>query len=219
MEQDDELLVDVLNMCGITPPKQRRSFETFHRVLRATQQCICEHGYSNTSTQEIARRADISHGGLFTRFPTKVSIAVAMVGYLEGQARKAAARQSAGSSLPTGARARAELFVKNFWHFVQTPEYKAIDEVWEASRYDTQLLAALRPMIIADVHAADLAFYFPEIPNGPEIEFLSQIVYAALEFLDFNQGAGADDQAPVKLDFVTDLVCRELAVLAAKAET
>ena len=217
MKHDDELLVRVLNLCAIPLPKQRRSFETYHRILRSAQDCASELGYSKTSTQEIAKRAEISHGGLFTRFPTKVSIMAAMVGYVEGEARRMATERLAGIDLPTAIRDRVKIFVESYWHFVQTPQFAAIDDVWEASRTDQQLQDALRPVIVADVRAGDLTFYFPELPNGVEIQFLSQIVYSSLEYLGFNHSVGAEDQAQTKLEFVIDLVCREIECLGAKA--
>lgn len=219
MRHDDELLVKVLDLCAIPLPKQRRSFETYHRILRSAQECASELGYSKTSTQEIAKRADISHGGLFRRFPTKVSIMAAMVGYVEGEARLIAAERLADTSLPAATRDRVQIFVESYWQFVKTPQFAAIDEVWEESRTDRQLQDALRPVIVADVRAGDLAFYFPELTNGVEIQFLSQMVYSSLEYLAFNQSVGADDQAQAKLEYVIDLVCREIHTLASKGRT
>ncbi|MFK0033715.1 TetR/AcrR family transcriptional regulator [Pseudomonas monteilii] len=219
MEHDDDLLVKVLNLCGIPLPKQRRSFETYHRILRAAEECASELGYNKTSTQEIAKRADISHGGLFTRFPTKVSIMAAMVGYVEGEARRNAAQKFGGTELPAATRERVKIFVGDYWQFVQTSQFAAIDDVWEASRTDQQLQEALRPVIVADVRAGDLTFYFPELPNGVEIQFLSQIAYSSLEYLSFNHSAGAEDDAQAKLQFVVDLVCREIECLVVKARS
>lgn len=82
--------VAISRLCQSRLPKQRRSLDTYHRILRAAQECVAESGYSKTSTQEVARRAEISHGGLFKRFPTKVSLMASMVGYVEAQARKMA---------------------------------------------------------------------------------------------------------------------------------
>lgn len=216
---DDDLLIEVLTLCEIPLPKQRRSFETYHRILRAAQQCASSLGYSKASTLEIAKRAEISHGGLFKRFPTKASIMVAMIGYLEALARRDARAQVQTSPLPESIHERVKLFIEGYWAFVQTEEFKAIDEIWDASRTDGVLLQALRPVIASDVVSGDLTLYFPEVQNGVEVQFLSQIVYSSLEYLSFNHGQGADDQIRTKLDFVIAMVCREIEHMARSSTT
>lgn len=42
------------------------------------------------------------------------------------------------------------------------------------------------------------------------IQFMSQMIYSSLEYLSFNHGIGVDDQAPEKLSFLIDMVCREI---------
>ncbi|QXI30904.1 TetR/AcrR family transcriptional regulator [Pseudomonas vanderleydeniana] len=209
-------MISTLEMCGIPLPKQRRSLDTYHRILRAAQECVAEYGYSKTSTQEVARRAEISHGGLFKRFPTKVSLMASMVGYLEAQLRRQAAGEVTEELLNSPSHQRVRFFIEGYWCFVQTPQFKAIDEVWDESRTDPQLLEALRPIIAKDVVAGDLRFYFPELENGTAIQFISQMIYSSLEYLAFNHGMGADDQAPAKLDVLIDLVCREIDRLRAE---
>ncbi|MGX5727992.1 TetR/AcrR family transcriptional regulator [Metapseudomonas otitidis] len=213
MKTDDDAVISMLEMCGIPLPKQRRSLDTYHRILKSAQECVAELGYSKTSTQEVAKRAEISHGGLFKRFPTKVSLMASMVGYLETQARREAATRVPKSLLASSTEERVRFFIESYWRFVQTPQFKAIDEVWDESRTDELLLEALRPVIKSDVVAGDLGFYFPELENGVAIQFISQMIYSSLEYLAFNQGVGADDQAPAKLDVLIGLVCREIDLL------
>ncbi|QHA82024.1 TetR family transcriptional regulator [Pseudomonas mediterranea] len=213
MKTNDDVVIDMLDMCGIPLPKQRRSLDTYHRILRSTQECVAEFGYNKTSTQEVAKRAEISQGGLFKRFPTKVSLMASMVGYLEAQARKMAVESISEELLNSPTHQRVRFFIEEYWRFVQTPEFKAIDEVWDETRTDAQLLEALRPIIESDVVAGDLAFYFPELENGMAIQFFSQMIYSSLEYLAFNHGMGADNQAPAKLELLIDLVCREIDLL------
>ncbi|AUA33342.1 TetR/AcrR family transcriptional regulator [Pseudomonas sp. SGAir0191] len=217
MMTDDNAMISVLNLCGIPLPKQQRSFDTYHRILRSAQECVAEMGYSKTSTQEVARRAEISHGGLFKRFPTKVSLMACMVGYLEAQARREAAIRIPSHLHNSSTQDRVRFFIESYWRFVQTPQFKAIDEVWDESRTDEQLLDALRPIIKSDVIAGDLAFYFPELENGMAIQFISQMVYSSLEYLSFNHGVGADDQALPKMDLLVGMVCREIDSLRESA--
>ncbi|MEP9319807.1 TetR/AcrR family transcriptional regulator [Pseudomonas sp. LABIM340] len=217
MKTNDDVVISMLEMCGIPLPKQRRSLDTYHRILRAAQECVAESGYSKTSTQEVAKRAEISHGGLFKRFPTKVSLMASMVGYVEAQARKMAVEHMTEELMNSSTRERVRFFIEGYWGFVQTPQFKAIDEVWDETRTDPQLLDALRPIIESDVVAGDLTFYFPELENGVAIQFISQMIYSSLEYLAFNHGMGADDRASEKLEILIDLVCREIELLRGKA--
>ncbi|MGX5726128.1 TetR/AcrR family transcriptional regulator [Metapseudomonas otitidis] len=200
----------MLEIFGIPRPKQQRSLDTYHRVLRSAQQCVAELGYSKTSTQEVANRAELSHGGLFKRFPTKVSLMASMVGYLQAEARKRAEEECPPELLKSSTREKVSFFIEWYWQFVQTQEFKAIDEVWDEARTDQQLLEALKPILASDVVAGDLAHLFPELDNSTEIQFLSQMIYSSLEYLAFNHGMGVDEDAPEKLNFFIDLVCREI---------
>lgn len=216
MKTDDDVVMRLLEAFGIPLPKQQRSLDTYYRLLRAAQECVAELGYSKTSTQEVANRAQISHGGLFKRFPSKVSLMALMVGYVEAQARKSAAEKFPQDLQNVPTRQRVRQFIEGYWGFVQTPEFKAIDEVWDETRTDPQLLEALRPIIASDVVAGDLALYFPELENSVAIQFMSQMIYSSLEYLSFNHGIGVDDQAPEKLELLIDMVCREIDLMRRK---
>ena len=216
MKTDDDVVIGMLKTFGIPLPKQQRSLDTYHRILRSAQACVAELGYSKTSTQEVANRAEISHGGLFKRFPTKVTLMAYMVGYLEAQARKQATEQCPPELLHAPTRDRVRFFIEWYWRFVQSPEFKAIDEVWDEARTDKQLLEAMHPIIASDVVAGDLAALFPERENDMAMQFLSQMIYSSLEYLAFNHEMGADEQAPAKVDLLIDLVCREIDLLAAR---
>jgi AcrR family transcriptional regulator len=218
MKTNDDLVIDMLEMCAIPLPKQRRSLNTYHRILGAAQECVAEFGYSKTSTQEVAKRAGISHGGLFRRFPTKVTLMASMVGYLEAQARTVAMEYVSETILSSTTQERVRFFIEGYWRFVQTPQFKAIDEVWDESRTDPQLLKALRPIIESDVVAGDLAMLFPELENDVSIQFFSQMIYSSLEYLAFNHGMGADNQATVKLELLIKMVCREIDLLRNAAQ-
>jgi AcrR family transcriptional regulator len=213
LKTEEDVVISMLKAFGLPLPKQQRSLDSYHRILRSAQECVAELGYSKTSTQEVANRAEISHGGLFRHFPNKVSLMALMVGYIEAQTRKSAAEQFTPELLSAPTRERVRFFVEGYWNFVQTPEFQAIDEVWDETRTDKQLLDALRPVIASDVIAGDLAFLFPELENGMAIQFLSQMVYSSLEYLSFNHGMGVDDQAPEKLNLLIDMVCREIDLL------
>ena len=210
MKIENDVVISLLETFGLPLPKQQRSLDTYHRILRSAQECVAELGYNQTTTQEVAKRAEISDGGLFKRFPKKVTLMAMMVGYVENQARKSAADKFIPEMLTYSTRERVRLFVETYWNFVQTPEFRAIDEVWDAARTDKMLLEALRPIITSDVLAGDLTFLFPELENNIAIQFISQMIYSSLECLSFNHVIGADEHAPEKQEVLIDIICREI---------
>lgn len=55
-------------------PKQKRSIEKAEKILQAAYQLFCERGYYKTNTPEIAERAGVSIGCLYSYFTDKRSI-------------------------------------------------------------------------------------------------------------------------------------------------
>jgi AcrR family transcriptional regulator len=58
----------------IRRPKQSRSIEMKEKILSAALQLFCEKGYYKTTTNEIAHRADVSIGSLYSYFKDKDTI-------------------------------------------------------------------------------------------------------------------------------------------------
>jgi AcrR family transcriptional regulator len=58
-------------MAGLRPPQQRRSRESLERVLAAGIALLQEGGYDAFTITEVARRAKVSVGSLYGRFPSK----------------------------------------------------------------------------------------------------------------------------------------------------
>lgn len=61
-------------MANIRTPKQRRSIEKKKSIAKAGFDLFCEKGYHKTNTIEIAERADISIGALYSYFKDKRDI-------------------------------------------------------------------------------------------------------------------------------------------------
>jgi AcrR family transcriptional regulator len=53
---------------------QKRSIETKGKILDTAYQLFCSNGYFNTSTNEIAKAANVSIGGLYSHYPDKDTI-------------------------------------------------------------------------------------------------------------------------------------------------
>jgi len=64
----------------IPPPARRTQQErretTVRKLLDAATEALIEVGYSNTSVQEICKRAGVSHGGLFRHFSSRIELLI-----------------------------------------------------------------------------------------------------------------------------------------------
>lgn len=59
---------------SIREPKQRRAINKKNRIIEAGFELICENGYYNTNTAEIAKKADVSTGIVYQYFKDKHDI-------------------------------------------------------------------------------------------------------------------------------------------------
>ncbi|WP_336082979.1 TetR/AcrR family transcriptional regulator [Nocardia sp. SSK8] len=57
-------------MPGARRTQAQRRAETSQALIDATIETIVEKGYAHVTVKEVCRRAGVSHGGLFGRFPT-----------------------------------------------------------------------------------------------------------------------------------------------------
>ncbi len=60
-------------------PKQQRSIEKKERILKAGYEIFCEKGYHSTNTVEIAKRAGVATGSVYSYFKDKKSIFLAIL--------------------------------------------------------------------------------------------------------------------------------------------
>ncbi len=63
-----------MNECNSIRKPQKRSIKTKEKILDTAYQLFCEKGYFKTSTNEIAKVADISIGSLYSHYPDKDTI-------------------------------------------------------------------------------------------------------------------------------------------------
>lgn len=59
---------------NIRTPKQSRSINTKEKIIDAALELLCSKGYYNTTTNEIAKAADVSIGSLYSYFKDKNSV-------------------------------------------------------------------------------------------------------------------------------------------------
>src|SRR5579862_121459 len=58
----------------VRPPRQRRSRESFERVLDAARSLLEENGFEGFTVQEVAARSGVSVGAIYERFGSKESL-------------------------------------------------------------------------------------------------------------------------------------------------
>jgi AcrR family transcriptional regulator len=58
----------------VRPPRQRRSRESFERVLDAAARLLEENGFEGFTVQEVASRSGVSVGAIYERFGSKESL-------------------------------------------------------------------------------------------------------------------------------------------------
>jgi AcrR family transcriptional regulator len=64
---------------GVRTPSRRRGHERVAALLSAASDCFVEKGFDGTTMTEIAARAEASIGSLYQFFPTKESVAEALI--------------------------------------------------------------------------------------------------------------------------------------------
>lgn len=59
--------------------RENKKAKIRNEILRVSKDAFLENGYENTTTKEIARRAEIGSGTLFNYFPTKADILIEII--------------------------------------------------------------------------------------------------------------------------------------------
>lgn len=82
---------------NVRPPRQRRSRESYERVLESAQVLLEENGFDGFTVQEVAIRADVSVGAIYERFGNKETLLRAL------HARVMDSLASANATIPSAA--------------------------------------------------------------------------------------------------------------------
>lgn len=130
---------------GANVPRPRRTQRerreaTRARLLDATIETLVELGYARLTTIEVARRAGLSQGALFTHFATKAELLGAAVEHLFP--RLIQDYRERFDAVPSGGD-RIAAAVELLWGMYQRPELQAAIELYVAARTDADLRATL----------------------------------------------------------------------------
>lgn len=123
------------------PDKKRRTqaerrAETRRRVLAAAIQCLCEVGYSQTTTVLVAARARVSRGALQHQFPTRADLLIAVTEHIQEELRTAFDPLRKSS---TSIEDRVAKVCAVYWDFYRSDTYLAQVQIWIGARTDPSL--------------------------------------------------------------------------------
>ncbi|MEJ0064527.1 MAG: helix-turn-helix domain-containing protein [Caulobacteraceae bacterium] len=118
------------------------------QLMEATVASLIDVGYARTTTVEICRRAGVTRGALLHHFDSLAALFAATLAHLyEGFLAGAEPRRDE----PVNGKA----LVEGLWRHFSRPEYKAVIELWLASRNEPDLGEVLRPTIVRIRDLAD----------------------------------------------------------------
>ncbi|XXF78709.1 TetR/AcrR family transcriptional regulator [Myxococcaceae bacterium GXIMD 01537] len=116
--------------------QQERRETTRRKLLESTIETLVEVGYARVTTIEVARRAGLSQGALFTHFATKSELLGESVEYLFPKLIED--YRVRFDTLPAGGD-RVAAAVELLWEMYQRPELQAAIELYVAARTDEDL--------------------------------------------------------------------------------
>ncbi|ADO68755.1 TetR/AcrR family transcriptional regulator [Stigmatella aurantiaca] len=160
--------------------QQERREETRRRLLDATIGVLVEQGYARLTTVEVARRAGVSQGAIFTHFETKAELLVAAVEHLFPRLIQ---DYLAGYGGLPGGRDRIGAAVEMLWAVFERPEMLAAVELYVAARTEPELQAALAT--VEGPHRNNLVRVarglFPEAAEHPDFEAVVELIIDAVQ--------------------------------------
>ncbi|WP_404368212.1 TetR/AcrR family transcriptional regulator [Corallococcus coralloides] len=121
-----------------TQAERRES--TRRKLLDATIEALVEQGYARLTTVEVAKRAGVSQGALFTHFETKEELLAVAVEHLFPRLIQ---DFLAGVGARPSGKDRVGAAVDMLWAAYQRPELQAAIELYVAARTSPELQKAL----------------------------------------------------------------------------
>jgi AcrR family transcriptional regulator len=123
--------------------QQRKSAQTRIAVLEAAMECLATQGYSRTTTQLIAQKANISRGAMLHHYATKQELIESVIDYTFFKRVERFVEDI--RSLSEAERVQQQVGIELFWRSLLTPEYEAYLELAIAARTDEELRGLFEP--------------------------------------------------------------------------
>ena len=192
---------------GPRPPRrtqQERRETTRRKLLDATISTLVELGHARLTTVEVAKRAGLSQGALFTHFDTKEELLAAAVEHLFPRIIQ---DYLAGVGARPSSRDRVAAAVDMLWAAYQRPELQAAVELYVAARTAPELRAALEA--VDGPHRENLhrvaRELFPEVASThPDFDAVVELALDAVQGAVVGGSARPNDPAHRRmLDILT----------------
>lgn len=171
-------------MTTVRPPKQRRSRESYERVLEAAHALLEENGFEGFTAQEVAARSGVSIGAIYERFGNKETLLRAVHARLmeamseagEAGGDPAAGADSAAAAVRAVVGAMARIMNDNRKALRAFMHLGAVDEV--ISERGSHASIAVSKSFKAALTPYVKEFAHPDPPVALDVAF--RIVYSTL---------------------------------------
>ena len=130
---------------GAPRTQQARRDQTRARLIEATIRSIADHGYSATTTRQIAESAGASLGAIAHHFPARVDLIATALDEV-GRRMETELRPRAMEAVAVGDARRTSALLDVLWTAFTGDLYTVCVKVWIAAADDPELYAALAPL-------------------------------------------------------------------------
>ncbi|SFS10437.1 TetR/AcrR family transcriptional regulator [Sphingomonas jatrophae] len=186
-----------LEPAGMATPdaglQQRKSAETRVTILDAAVDCLARVGYARTTTQLIAKVANVSRGAMLHHYSTKQELIASVIDY--AFYRHLEQFITSVRELPEVERMRDNAGILIDWRLYQSREYSAYLELTVAARTDEELRATFVPKARRHDRAwrEELERVFPEWADDPALLSRSRrLVQTVMSGMVLNRDVWAD---------------------------
>ena len=188
--------------------QQTKSQLTRTAILQSAVDCFYELGYANTTTENIAQKANVSRGAMLHHFPARSDLIKATVHYLNQQRIEMFAR--AEFAAQQGAEhSRVEEGIDVYWEQLNTPTFVVFHELRIAARTDPELRAVVAPAM-QEFEAAWYEAVKDVFPDLALSESFERANYVTLFLLEGMATARLSGNSPIPEDMLLGWLKREL---------
>ncbi len=179
----------------------QRSSQTKARLIEAAIECLVDHGYAYTTTVEVCARAGLTRGAYNHHYATNAELLIDVIESLY--------QRLAGPELDADGDLTLEALIRAGWSRVQHPQFKAVIEIWLASRNDPDLGASLAPAI------AQLSGLFEPtvsprlaalVAANPQLVALYRLAFEAMIGLALGRATSPNGEPVAHEEMVIDLL-------------
>ena len=126
--------------------QQTKSEQTRTAVLDAALSCFYTLGFNQTTTEKIAKQANVSRGAMLHHFPQRSDLIQASVWHLHRK-RLEAFEETLSSVNEDSEYTLVEEGIDAFWQQLQSPLFAIYCELLVAARTDEELRATMAPAV------------------------------------------------------------------------